>query len=221
MSDTLSAESLGTSVPSGTETVPGSTSAPSPQDAPLTFAQGFKFPFNRAVGLLNILWIFIPLLGAFAVAGYYMRIVRGFTEGQHQELPRFSFWSDCGYGFVMFFKVIPIMFLSILVTSLLGGLIMTAGLPEWAIAIPNLAVNLLVLPMLLMNFFRNGTVASSFDFSTVKPVFENFGDYIIALLKDICLAIVFILMIVVIVGIPALFFTKNIFIADFYRRRVA
>jgi hypothetical protein len=41
-----------------------------------------------------------------------------------------------------------------------------------------------------------------------------------AILKSILLSLIFLVMIIILVGIPAGTFTKNIFLADFYRRRV-
>jgi hypothetical protein len=51
-------------------------------------------------------------------------------------------------------------------------------------------------------------------------VFDNLGDYVVALLKTIALRAIFLLLIIVLVGIPAGAFAQNIFIADFYRRYV-
>jgi len=64
------------------------------------------------------------------------------------------------------------------------------------------------------------TVGSYFDFSVIKPVFVNIGDYIMVILKSLLLAIVFLVMWIVLVGIPAGAFTQYMFLADFYKRRV-
>ena len=77
-----------------------------------------------------------------------------------------------------------------------------------------------VLPMLTINFFNKETVASLFEFKILKAVFNNFGDYLITILKSIVLGLIFFAMWIVLVGFPAGTFTKNIFLADFYRRRI-
>jgi len=79
-------------------------------------------------------------------------------------------------------------------------------------------ISLFVVPMLAINFFNKETVSSSFELDKVKPVFEHLGDYIIAVLKSIAIALIFALMSIILVGIPAHAFTKNLFLADFYRR---
>lgn len=191
-----------------------------PEATPLTFGQGFSYPFNRAIGLLNILWILIPIVGWLAIGGYAIRIVREFSMGMTRELPKLSFWSDCGHALAMFFKALPFFIVYGLVIGLGGWLLDQVGTPGWALFIINLAINILVLPILTINFFRHATVASYFDLGVLSPVFEHIGDYLWAVIKDIALSIVFLVLCIVLVGLPALSFTKYIFLADFYRRRV-
>ena len=38
----------------------------------ITFEKAFKFPFNRPEGLLNILWVLLPIIGWLALFGYNM-----------------------------------------------------------------------------------------------------------------------------------------------------
>ena len=114
----------------------------------------------------------------------------------------------------MFLKALPFLIIySILVNliNLIGPL--TGGIIEGLL-------ELFVIPILTINFLNKETVSSYFEFKKVKYVFNNLGDYLIAILKSIGLAIIFILMIIILVGIPASIFTENIFLADFYRRRV-
>jgi len=75
-------------------------------------------------------------------------------------------------------------------------------------------------PMLFMNFLRKESIESLFEFRVLRPVVDNLGDYLMALLKSLGLLVIFLLMSIVLIGIPALAFTKNLFIADFYRRHV-
>lgn len=194
--------------------------ASAPETPALTFGQAFNYPFNRAIGLLNILWILVPIFGCFAVAGYIIRIARGFATGLYQELPKFSFWSDCGHGFMMMLRAIPFLLAYAVVLGVAGWILAMVGTPEWLLVVANILVSVLVLPILTINFVRHGTVASYFDFGVVSPVFEHIGDYLLAVIKDIALFLVFLVLSLVLVGIPAMSFTKYIFLADFYRRRV-
>ena len=125
-----------------------------------------------------------------------------------------KFGNDIGLGVMMFLKAIPFW----LAVAIPFGILATIN-PTLE-AIVELSLALIVFPILIINFINKQTVASFFEFRTLKPVFANFGDYITALVKEISLAIILLLMWAVLVGFPAGVFTKNIFLADFYRRKV-
>ena len=180
----------------------------------LDFKTAFKYPFNRAKGMFNILWILLPIIGWFALGGYVVRIIKEFSQGKFKNLPTMKFGDDLKLGFFMFLKAIPFW---LAVTIPLGIL---AAINPTIEAIIETLLALIIFPILVINFMNKQTVASFFEFRTLKPVLDNFGDYFKALLKEISLAIIFVLMWVVLVGFPAGVFTKNIFLADFYRRKV-
>ena len=180
----------------------------------LNFETAFNYPFNRAKGMWNILWILVPIIGWFALGGYGVRIIKEFIKGEFKQLPIFEFESDLKLGFMMFLKAIPFMIVYIIVTAILDKM------DSWAAELVNLLIGLFIVPMLTINFLNKETVNSFFEFKILKSVTNNFRDYIITLLKSILLGIIFLIMWIVLVGIPAGAFTKNIFIADFYRRRV-
>ena len=180
----------------------------------LNFETAFKYPFNRAKGLTNIFWIFVPIIGWFALGGYCIRITQEFIKGKFDKLPEFEFSNDLNLGFYMFLKSLPFAILYGALSSILDQKDSGAA---WLL---NLFISLFIVPILTINFYQKQTIASYFEFSTLKPVFEHLGDYTIALLKSILLGIIFLIMWIVLVGIPAGAFTKNIFLADFYGRRV-
>ena len=179
----------------------------------LTFEAAFKYPFNRAKGMWNILWIFIPIIGWFALGGYTIRIKQQFISGQFKELPVFDFSDHFKFGFFMFIKSLPF-------AIAYGIVYMILSFIPFVGFLGNLFLAFFIAPILAMNFFKYETVESYFEFSKIKFVFDNFEDYIVALLKSIALGIIFLFMMLVLVGWPAGSFTKNIFIADFYGRRV-
>jgi len=179
----------------------------------LDFETAFKYPFNRPKGMLNILWLFLPIIGWFPLGGYGVRIVREFSKGQFKNLPKFNFEKDFKLGFIIFIKSLPFVLVYGLFLILLS--IINPFLEFFRIFF-----ELFLIPILAVNFMNKETVSSFFEFKILKHVFQNFGDYVIVLLKSILLGITFLIMIVVLVGLPAGAFTKNIFIADFYRRRV-
>lgn len=179
----------------------------------LDFKTAFKYPFNRAVGMLNILWILLPIIGWFALGGYAVRIIKEFTEGKYEKLPMFSFGKDLELGFMMFIKSIPFFVAYMIVTAIFQKIPAVGGLVSFFLS-------LFIIPILSINFLKKQTVASYFEFDVTQAVFNNLGDYLMAVIKAIGLAIVFLIMCIVLVGIPAMQFTNNMFLADFYRRHV-
>jgi len=179
----------------------------------LDFKTAFKYPFNRVKGLWNILWILLPIIGWFALGGYAIKIVQEFSKGKFKKLPIFKFSSDFKLGFFMFLKAIPF----ILVYSAFI-LILVKINPLFGVV--RIFTEIFAIPILFIHFINKETVGSFFEFKIIKSVLDNLGDYILALLKSILLSIIFFIMIIVLVGFPAGAFTKSIFLADFYRRKV-
>jgi len=180
----------------------------------LDFQTAFKYPFNDWQRMFYVLWAFLPIFGWLALFGYQVRIVKSWVKGDFKQLPEMTFGSDMKLGFNMFIKIIPLMGAFWLVSLLLT--VTTAGLGSFAV----IFISLFVFPLLVINFLVKETIESSFELDVVKPVFKNFEDYVIVLLKTLGLAVVWGILFVVLVGIPGSVFTKNIFIADFYRRKV-
>ena len=180
----------------------------------LDFGTAFKYPFNRAKGMWNILWVFLPIVGWFALLGYGVRIVKEFSKGKFDELPMMSFASDLELGFMMFLKSLPFMI------AYGAILFVTALISPWLRGIVQFFLGLFVVPMLTINFFNKETVSSYFEFEILRSVFANVGDYLLTVLKSILLGVIFFVMWIVLVGIPAGAFTQNIFMTDFYRRKI-
>lgn len=180
----------------------------------LDFKTAFKYPFNRPIGMLNILWLLLPILGSFANYGYLVVIIRQFLNNDFKELPEFNFKDNLSLGFFMFLKTIPFILVFVVIQTIamfISPIIGFLGI---------LFIVLFILPILFINFIKNGTVRSFFDFNTIVPVFNNFGNYLIVLLKTTGLGILFLLMMLILVGIPGYIFTQYIFYADFYREYV-
>ena len=180
----------------------------------LDFGTAFKYPFNRAVGMLNILWILIPFLGIFAFFGYNIRIIQGFCRGEFKQLPTFKFGDNLKLGFFMALKMIPFLAIYMIIITITTKIHIALYITTMII------VGFFIIPILFINFFKKETMASLFEFKIIKSVFDNLGDYTMAILKSILLGLVFIPLWIVLVGIPAGSFTKNIFLADFYRRNI-
>ena len=179
----------------------------------LNFKTAFKYPFNRAKGMWNILWLFLPIIGWFTLSGYGIRIVQEFSKGRFKKLPILEFKNDLKLGFFMFLKSIPFILMYILL------IIILSRIHPW-LETSRIFFELFIIPILSINFINKMTVNSFFEFRIMKYVFNNLGDYIMVLLKSILLGLIFFIMWIVLVGLPAGTFTKNIFLADFYRRRI-
>lgn len=180
----------------------------------INFKTAYMYPFNRARGMWNILWFFVPVVGWFALGGYGVRIIKEFSRGKFKELPMLDFSSDLKLGFFMFIKALPFVIVYMIVAGTLSK--MNSGLG----GLINFFLAFFVAPILGVNFMNKETVNSLFEFRIVKSVFNNLGDYVTTMLKSMLLGLIFALMMIILVGIPAGAFTKNIFLADFYRRRV-
>ncbi len=180
----------------------------------ISFSEAFKYPFKRPMRLLYILLIFIPLIGWFALYGLFVRIVNEFVEGKYEGLPALHFMDDLVLGFKMFLKSLPFFLVYFIVVLPVIFYDETAG------NILSLILGFFVLPVLSVNFFRKQTVGSYFEFGMLGYVAGNIGDYVVAMLKQYALIFVFLILSIVLVGIPAMQFTTWIFIANFYGRYV-
>jgi hypothetical protein len=179
----------------------------------ITFKTAFNYPFNRMKAMWNIFLIFLPIIGWFTLLGYLVKITKEFAKGKFKKAPKLEFGKDLKTGFFVFIKAIPL----IIVCWILSAISVYSVI----LLILYYLIAIFVLPILFINLFVKETVASSFELSLVKVVFDNLGDYIIAFLKSILLSLIFLVMCIILIGFPAGAYTKNIFFGDFYFRRVS
>jgi hypothetical protein len=79
-------------------------------------------------------------------------------------------------------------------------------------------MSLFLAPYLTLNLMVTEKFASLFEFSkVVKVIFGNFKKYVIALLMTLFYCTVYVLLSVVLVGIPCLAFGSQYFLVEFYR----
>lgn len=180
----------------------------------ISFTDAFKYPFRRPKRLLYALWVLIPVIGWLALFGYTIRITNKFIEGKYEGLPRLYFVKDLKFGFWMLLKSIPFYIVYCI------PIVLASIYNENAGDILNLLLSFFVLPVLTINFYRKQTVESFFEFSKLKYVISNLGDYLLVMIEQYALIIVFFILILFLVGIPALYFASMIFTANFYGRVV-
>ncbi len=183
----------------------------------LDFTKAYKYPFRRWVGLLNILWLLVPVYGWFLLIGYKVRIINEFLVQKWNKLPEIRHGSDFTLGWLMFWKGFPAMAALIAAASLFG--LESVRLGSWSMLLFT-ALALLIVPILSINFLKKQRVSACFEFDLVRVVFHNFEDYVIALFNELALGMIWLVMAVILVGIPSAFYMKNVFMAEFYRTHV-
>jgi len=77
------------------------------------------------------------------------------------------------------------------------------------------------LPVLYMNFFKKETIGSLFEFDILSKVFKNYGQYWLMIVKTMGLNIIFLILVLVLVGLPAMAFANIVFYADFYGKYIS
>jgi hypothetical protein len=180
----------------------------------IRFSEAFKYPFKTPKRLLYILLLIVPIIGWFALFGYIIRIINEFTEGRYEGLIKLDFMEDLKLGFAVFLKALPfyivysvLLYAATYVNEIFGDLI-------------SLLLGVFVIPMLYVNFARKQTIGALFEFGVLKVVRHNLGEYLTTVLKQYALNVVYIILFLVLVGLPAIMFTNTIFFANFYGRLV-
>jgi hypothetical protein len=113
-------------------------------------------------------------------------------------------------GFTTLLKSLPFIIIYIIIISAVNYVSETFGL------LFNLLLSVFIVPILQVNFYRKQTIKSYFEFDILNIVKDNLGSYVVVILKQYVLTIIFLILSIVLIGIPALFFTNTIFIANFY-----
>lgn len=180
----------------------------------ISFSEALKYPFKTPARLLYILLLIVPIIGWLALFGYIVRIVNEFIEGRYEGLIKLNFMEDLKLGFMVFLKALPFYIVYVIILSAAMYINETLG------NIISLLLGFFVIPMLAVNFFRKQTIESFFEFDILNVVRDNLGEYVITMLKQYALVIIFMVLSIVLVGIPGMFFTNSIFVANMYGRIV-
>jgi hypothetical protein len=160
--------------------------------------------------LLYALLLLIPILGWLVLFGYIIRLINEFIEGRYEGLIKLDIVEDLKLGIIIFLKSLPFSIVYIIALSAVNYVNATLGI------LFNLLLAFFIIPILQVNFYRKQTIESYFEFGTLNIVKDNLGGYVMVILKQYALAIIFLILSIVLIGIPALFFTNSIFIANFY-----
>ncbi|MFZ2499417.1 MAG: DUF4013 domain-containing protein [Methanosarcina sp.] len=180
----------------------------------ISLSDAFKYPFKDPKKLLYALLLLIPILGWLVLFGYIVRLVNEFIEGRYEEPLDLDLMEDLKLGAITFVKALPFYIVYAVVIFAINYISPNLG------SLIELMLGFFVIPILAVNFFRKQTIESFFEFDLLNVVKDNFEEYVMAALKQYAVAIVFAILSIILIGIPALCFTSSIFIANFYGRIV-
>ncbi|AKB83520.1 hypothetical protein MSBR3_2942 [Methanosarcina barkeri 3] len=176
----------------------------------VSFSDAFRYPFKRPKRLIYALFLLIPIFGWLILFGYLARLVNEFIEGRYEGPIKLNIMDDMSLGFTIFLKSLPFIIVYVILISAVSYVSETIGI------LLNLLLSFFIIPILQVNFYRKQTIESYFEFDILNIVKDNLGSYVVAILKQYALAIIFLVLSVVLIGIPALIFTGAIFTANFY-----
>jgi hypothetical protein len=176
----------------------------------VSFSDAFRYPFKKPKRLLYALFLLIPIFGWLILFGYLARLVNEFIEGRYEGPIKLNIMDDMSLGFTIFLKSLPFIIVYVILISAVSYVSETFGI------LLNLLLSFFIIPILQVNFYRKQTIESYFEFDILNIVKDNLGSYVVAILKQYALAIIFLVLSVVLIGIPALIFTGAIFTANFY-----
>jgi len=176
----------------------------------VSFSDAFRYPFKKPKRLIYALFLLIPIFGWLILFGYLARLVNEFIEGRYEEPIKLNIMDDMSLGFTIFLKSLPFIIVYVILISAANYFSETFGI------LLSLLLSVFIIPILQVNFYRKQTIESYFEFDMLNIVKDNLGSYVVVILKQYALAIIFLVLSVVLIGIPALFFTGTIFIANFY-----
>lgn len=183
-----------------------------------TIKSALKYPFAKWGRLFYCLWMFVPIIGWFAFSGYGLRVIQAILKGNVKEVPKFGpFWDNCRLGLYAFVVGIAIG----LVTSGFSFLRIPMGIAGSVIYFAVAIYIGLVSPIMIIQLAETESISKAFDVARAhKIVFKNFRKYIVVVLQQLVVALVFLLasipIITLIVTIPALNYSKQYLYARFY-----
>ena len=142
----------------------------------LTFEEGIKFPWEKPKRLWYGLWLLVPIIGWFALAGFQVKIIKALVRGKNKEVPEFGkFWDSFMKGLIIFVKILPL----VIVVSLLQHIPVIGDFLQ-------LLVNIIFVPYLFVNLVIRGKFEESFNIKKAWNivVVKNFADYFASRLES-------------------------------------
>jgi len=176
----------------------------------LSFENGLKFPWQKPKRLWYGLWLLVPIIGWFALAGLQVKIINALVQGKNKEVPKLGkFWDSFMQGLIIFVKILPL----VIAVSLLQYVPVIGDILQ-------VLANFIFVPYLFVNLVVTGKFEESFNIKKAWDivVVKNFADYVIAIVKTLGFVVIYAILSIVLVGIPCMMFGEYYYICDFYAR---
>ena len=183
----------------------------------MSIKDALKYPFNRMKGLLNFYWLIIPILGCFVFIGYYIQIIKEVLRGNKETLPMFgSFGENLKSGFMLFLAALCVIVLNGIVTGIVG--VVSDALASLVSFVLSCLISIQII-----QYIEKGDFAEVFNYKkAANMIVSNIGDFVVMMLKSIAVFIVLIIasipMITMVVTVPAMIFSSQVLLLDFYSR---
>jgi len=178
----------------------------------INIGSALKYPWQKMQRVFWYWLILIPIFGWFPLYGYMLDVVQSILKGNDKELPKFGkYWPSFVQGFYVFiFAMIAGVVANILIRIPIAGWVAYVFL-------------ILIVPVLMIHYAAKRRFGAFFDvvFAT-KMVFGNFIEYIVLILKTIVATLFWLLcsipIITMIWTLPAMQFSSQFLLAQFYRK---
>jgi len=183
-----------------------------------TIKSALKYPFAKFGRLFYWLWIFLPVIGWLALAGYGLRVIQAILKGNVKEVPKFGpFWGNCRFGL---YAVVVGLAIGC-ATSVFAFLQMPMGIAGSVIYYAVTIYIGLISPIMIIQLAETESISKAFDVVRAhKIVFKNFRKYIIVLLQQFVVSLVLLLasipIITLVFTLPAMNYSKQYLYARFY-----
>lgn len=184
---------------------------------------GFKYPFNEWTRLFNFWWVLIPILGWFAVVGYFKKIVEHMLKKDFKELPKFG---SLIYNFKEGFFFFLIMLVPMIIIGIVSGMFSSIFSGSTLGRIVSLAISIFLdvfLALLVINYVKHKKYEDIFDVKKVWNIMsKDWNKTLMAVAKQFAVVILLILasipVVTMVVTIPAMSFAGYYFLVDLYNK---
>ena len=184
-----------------------------------TITEAARYPFKRVYRLFYGLWLLIPIFGQILFIGYLIKILRSVIKETDEEPPEMgSIKKNLHIG--MYFVIILGIYFVLMM--LLGFINSFAGFLTIPIILLSIYINL-AMPVMYAQLAEKNKLSAGLNIAhATKIIFLNLKAYIILLLKQLVLLLIWTFatlpIITVIFSIPAWLYSANFLYADFYKK---